>query len=67
MPKLYYGFMIDPELAGALKQLKDRDGVPEGEQIRRALRQWFRGKGIDVKPAMRTSTSRRVHAKAKSR
>lgn len=37
-PKKHYGFMIDPELDAALKTVKERDGISEGEQIRRAQR-----------------------------
>jgi len=44
MAKRYYSFMIDPDLADALKTVKERDGVGEGEQIRQALRDWFRRK-----------------------
>ena len=50
-PKRYYTFMIDADLADALKQVKVRDGVPEGEQIRRALRSWFESKGVIKKAA----------------
>ena len=39
--KKYYTFMIDQDLADRLKAAKERDGVPEAEQIRRALRAWF--------------------------
>ena len=41
-PKKYYTFMIEPDLAATLKEVKDQDGIPEAEQIRRALRDWFR-------------------------
>ena len=34
-------FRIDPDLATGLKLVKDRDGIPEGEQIRRAVRAWL--------------------------
>ncbi len=44
MAKRYYSFMIDAELNDALKRLKERDGIAEGEQIRQALRDWFRRK-----------------------
>jgi hypothetical protein len=37
-------FRIDPDLAAGLKLVKERDGVPEGEQIRRALRAWLTAK-----------------------
>ncbi len=45
-PKKSYHFMIDSELDAALKRMKERDGIPEGEQIRRALREWLRKKGV---------------------
>lgn len=50
-PKRYYTFMIDPELGDALKVIKERDGVSESEQIRRALREWFQRKGLLQKAA----------------
>ena len=58
-PKKHYGFMIDPELDAALKTVKERDGISEGEQIRRALREWMKRKGVTVKaPRQRASTRR---------
>jgi hypothetical protein len=40
-----YSFWIEPELAAGLKQIKERDGVPESEQIRRVIEKWLRSKG----------------------
>lgn len=40
---------LDPEQARLLKAIKARDGIPESEQIRRALATWFEQKGV-VKP-----------------
>ena len=37
-------FRIDPDLAEGLKLVKERDGIPEGEQIRRAVRAWLESK-----------------------
>lgn len=51
--KRVYSFMIDPELAESLKAIKERDGVSEGEQIRRALQAWFRSKGVTKRKAGR--------------
>jgi hypothetical protein len=51
-PKKLYTFAIDPELAEALKDVKARDGIGESEQIRRALRAWFKKKGV-MKPSER--------------
>jgi hypothetical protein len=47
MTKRRLTFWIDEELALGLKAVKDRDGVPESEQLRRALRAWFEAKGIN--------------------
>jgi hypothetical protein len=41
-----YSVRLDPELARLLKVVKERDGVPESEQIRRALVIWFEQKGV---------------------
>ena len=44
-----YSLQLDPDLDRLLKALKERDGIPESEQIRRALRLWFESKGM-MKP-----------------
>jgi hypothetical protein len=45
-PRKLYNFYIDPDLAEGLKALKQRDGVPESEQVRRAVREWLQRKGV---------------------
>jgi hypothetical protein len=45
MSRKLYSFWIDRELAAGLKRIKERDGVPESEQIRRAVELWLRSKG----------------------
>jgi hypothetical protein len=57
-PKKYYTFMIDSDLAVALKAAKQRDGMPEGEQIRRALRAWFYRRRV-VKPERKRAVTRK--------
>jgi hypothetical protein len=47
--KILYSVRLDPYLARLLKAVKARDGVPESEQIRRALVIWFEQKGV-LKP-----------------
>jgi hypothetical protein len=47
--KAIYSLRMDPEHARLLKEIKARDGIPESEQIRRALMIWFEQKGV-VKP-----------------
>ena len=45
-PKKRYTFWIDPEQAAALDHVRERDGVLPSEQIRRALIDWFKKKGV---------------------
>jgi hypothetical protein len=45
-----FSFWIDLEHLDALKRLHERDGIQPSEQIRRALRDWFRTKRLAVKP-----------------
>jgi hypothetical protein len=58
-PKRVYSFMIDADLAAALKALKERDGISEGEQIRRALKAWFASKGVVKSERKRAGTRKR--------
>lgn len=39
-------FRPDGDILEAMESLKDRDGIPYSEQIRRALREWLHGKGV---------------------
>ena len=41
-----YSFAIDEELAEGLKAVKERDGIAESEQIRRAIKVWLESKGV---------------------
>jgi len=43
-------FRIDDDLRTAMDVLKERDGIPYSEQIRRALRMWLESKGVETKP-----------------
>jgi Ribbon-helix-helix domain len=38
-------FRVDPDVGQAMKALRERDGIPLSEQIRRALRAWLEAKG----------------------
>jgi hypothetical protein len=58
-PKRLYNFMIDPDLADGLKVVKERDGIAEGEQVRRAIRKWLESKGVIKKTAPRRVSARR--------
>ena len=52
-------FRIDADLATGLKVVKNRDGVTEGEQIRRAVRAWLKNKGVMKAERKRAITRKR--------
>jgi hypothetical protein len=54
-----YNFWIDDELREGLREIRERDGVLESEQIRRAIRDWLEKKGIKLKAASRRAVTRR--------
>ena len=49
MTRKKYPFWIDDAQADGLKLVKERDGVLESEQIRRAINDWLDKKGVNVK------------------
>ena len=58
-PKAMAAFRMAPDLMAAMRELKARDGVPQSEQIDRALRAWLPTKGIAIGKADRKRTSAR--------
>jgi hypothetical protein len=44
---------IDSRLAEGLQTVKDRDGIPISEQVRRAIEAWLESKGVKVEAANR--------------
>jgi hypothetical protein len=62
-----YTFWIDESQANALKDIKARDGVPEAEQLRRAIALWIAEKKTNVGGSPETRPVRsRKHARSKS-
>jgi hypothetical protein len=61
MVRKKYSFYIEAAQSDALKAIKERDGVLESEQIRRALDDW-----IETKNVPRASASRRRRLRRKS-
>lgn len=43
--KIRYNFLIDESQRDALRRIKERDGIPESEQIRRAIADWLERRG----------------------
>ena len=58
-PRRRYSFWIDDQQAEGLKAVKERDGVLESEQIRRAINDWLEKKGVSIKPERKRPVTRR--------
>jgi Arc/MetJ-type ribon-helix-helix transcriptional regulator len=58
-PRRLYNFRIDAELDEGLKLVKERDGISESEQIRRAVREWLENKGVMKAERKRAATRKR--------
>jgi hypothetical protein len=52
-------FRPDDDVYAAMLLLKDRDGAPLSEQIRRALRMWLEAKGVMKADRKRAVTRKR--------
>ena len=57
-PRTRYGFWIDEAQRAGLRFVKERDGVLESEQIRRAIDAWLKAKGV-VKTERKRPASRK--------
>jgi hypothetical protein len=44
-----FNFIINDDLAAGLKTIKERDGISESEQVRRAVAAWLTAKGVSLK------------------
>jgi hypothetical protein len=58
-PRKLYNFLIDPDLADGLKALKERDGAPESESVRRAIREYLQRQGVIKTDRKRALTRKR--------
>jgi hypothetical protein len=41
-----YSQRLEIALIGALQKIKERDGIPVSEQVKRAIRAWIEKKGV---------------------
>jgi len=54
---------IDPDLVVALEAIRDAEGIPVSEQIRRGIRLWLDQKGVATRTAKRKPSSARARGK----
>ena len=54
-----FTFAITPELKAGLQTVRERDGMPEAEQIRRAIAAWLESKGAIEKPERKRAATRK--------
>lgn len=52
-------FRLEEELMEALERIRERDGIPLTEQVRRALRTWIESKGVEVRTERKRAATRK--------
>jgi hypothetical protein len=57
--RLRYNFLIDQAQRDALRDIKEREGIPESEQIRRAIDDWLARRGTKRAERKRAVTRKR--------
>jgi hypothetical protein len=57
--KTRYNFMIEETQRDALRRIKERDGIAESEQIRRAIAEWLERRNEIRADRPRAATRRR--------
>ena len=55
----YFTFGITDELKAGLQAVKERDGISEAEQIRRAIEAWLKSKGVTKKTGRKRAVTRK--------
>jgi hypothetical protein len=58
-PKRRYTFWINEAEADGLKQVKADEGIAESEQVRQAIRDWLKRKGVRKADRKRAGTRKR--------
>jgi hypothetical protein len=57
--RIRYNFFIEQPQRDGLRLVKERDGISESEQIRRAINAWLESRGVMSKAAPRRASTRR--------
>jgi hypothetical protein len=52
-------FRLEEELLEALQLIRDRDGIPVSEQVRRAIKEWIDSKGVKARAERKQAATRK--------
>ncbi len=52
-------FRLESELLEALQEVKERDGLPVTEQVRRAVIAWLETRGVKIKTERKRAATRK--------
>ena len=58
-PLRQQNFRLEEEILEALEQIRERDGIPVSEQVRRALKVWIAEKGVVLKAERKRAATRK--------
>jgi Arc/MetJ-type ribon-helix-helix transcriptional regulator len=53
-------FRLEENIVEGLRLVKERDGIPVSEQVRRALRAWLEERGVQKTERKRAATRKRA-------
>jgi hypothetical protein len=54
-----FTFALPNTLKSGLQKVKECDGLPEAEQIRRAIAAWLKSRGVSVQGERKPATTRK--------
>jgi hypothetical protein len=57
--RLFNFLITDAAMADGLKAIKERDGISESEQVRRAVAAWLTAKGVALKSKREVRSSKK--------
>ncbi len=60
-------FKLEPELIAALREVKERDGIPQTEQVRRAIKLWLVQKGVEVQKDVKVEQKSKAQKSSKAK
>jgi hypothetical protein len=58
-PRKRYSFWINDVQAAGLKAVKESEDMSESEQIRQAINDWLRKRGVETKAASKRAATRK--------